>query len=580
MKKFLSLLVLACPVMVWGQPNYPQHYFRNPLDIPIYLAGNFGECRPGHFHSGVDIKTQGKEGQPVHAAADGYISRIKMDKSGFGHGLYITHPNGYTTLYGHLSDFAPAIQKYMHAQQYAQQRWDVDLQLSPTQFPVKKGQLIALSGNTGGSTAPHLHFEIRDGKTEHPLNPEQFGLPIIDKKAPVPIRAVVYNLSNGFYNSYQHAIVLHKINNIYTEERENVTFLPAAATDTMFGIGLEVNDYMEGSDNTLAHYKADLFVNDSFFYSVVLDNIGYDETKYINAYADYPTKKKDGFWVQSFFQLPGNHLNSIYKDPLHNKGYLHIPKQLSDTQPGIPYNIKIVLTDDFGNTATVAFSVSQPPHPFLRRIDPNNLHPSKILLPNAPNTFESPNLKFELNDRALYDSVAYTYNEQQDDNKLSAIYKICSADIPMHTAMQLSIKPNKPISFNLRDKIVMMYTDGKDEDGQAAGNIDMGWYKAAVRSFGTYWLAADTLPPTIKPLQKEGANLNKAKQILFAAKDNMTSVRKFKGMLDGKWICIEQHGDLLFYTFDEHCSAGKHKLVLSAADENNNEAKITYTFTR
>lgn len=572
MKRFFCVLSFLCPLLVAGQdkkPDYPQHYFRNPLDIPIYLAGNFGECRPGHFHSGTDIKTLGRENQPVHAAADGYISRIKMDKSGFGHALYVTHPNGYTTLYGHLNDFAPAIQKYLRQQQYAQQRWDIDVQLSPSQFPVKKGQLIAMSGNTGGSTAPHLHFEIRDTKTEHPLNPELFGLPIIDKKSPVPLRAVVYNLNNGFYGSMRTTAGVKARGNIYAPENGVMT-VPSYSDTTLTGIGIEVNDFMEGSDNTLAHYKAITYVNDTPVYTIVLDNIGYEETRYINAYADYPTKKKEGYWVQCLFQLPGNKLNSIYTDPLHNRGYLTVIA-------GEKKKVTIKIIDDFDNTATVGFDVATVKIPNQK---PAVSGISKTFYANAAGSFESTNLKFELNDRALYDSVTYVYNEQQDDKKLSAIYKICSREIPMHTAMQLSIKPDKPIPFNLRDKIALMYTDGKDEEGQVATAEPMGWYKAATRSLGTYWLAADTVAPAIRPMQKDGAHLNKARQILFTVKDDMTSVKKFKGMLDGKWICMEQHGDLFFYTFDEHCPAGKHKLVFTATDENNNTSTITYNFTR
>ncbi len=184
-----------------------------------------------------------------------------------------------------------------------------------------------------------------------------------------------------------------------------------------------------------------------------------------------------------------------------------------------------------------------------------------------------------MNDRVLYDSVAYTYDEQQNDEKLSAIYKICTPDIPMHTAMQLSIKPDKPVPFDQRDKVVMMYTDGTEKSGDAATG-DMGWYKAAERNFGTYWLDVDTVAPVIKPMLKDGTDLAKAKLVSFTIKDNMTSVKKFKGMLDGKWVCIEQHSDLFFYTLDEHCPKGKHKLILSAADENNNTATTTYNFTR
>ena len=168
-----TFILLFLPIIGYSQGNpYPTNYFRNPLDIPILLAGNFGECRPGHFHSGLDIKTQGKENLPVYAAADGYISRIKTDKGGFGHALYLTHPNGFTTLYAHLNDYAPFLQEHLREQQYRNKRWNLDLSFTPDQFPVNKGQQIAWSGNTGSSTAPHLHFEVRDSKTEHPLNPQ------------------------------------------------------------------------------------------------------------------------------------------------------------------------------------------------------------------------------------------------------------------------------------------------------------------------------------------------------------------------------------------------------------------------
>ncbi len=205
-------IILSCcllPFISYGQkngdkPNYPQNYFRNPLDIPILLAGNFGECRPGHFHSGVDIKTNGKENLPVRAAADGYISRIKTDKGGFGHALYVTHPNGYTTLYAHLNNYAGPVQQYLREKQYEKEQWNVDLELQPSQFPVKKGQQIAWSGNTGSSTAPHLHFEIRNTTTEHPLNPELFGLPIPDNIAPIPTSVAVYDLNHSIY-AFQHS---------------------------------------------------------------------------------------------------------------------------------------------------------------------------------------------------------------------------------------------------------------------------------------------------------------------------------------------------------------------------------------
>ncbi len=185
-KKFLYFTIGICLFQFSAfSQNYPQDYFRNPLNIPIQLAASFGELRPDHFHMGLDIRTQSRENLPVHAAAEGYISRIIIQKYGFGRALMITHPNGYTTLYAHLNKFTDAVDKYLKEKQYKEQRWEQDFQVPAELFPVKKGQFIAFSGNTGGSQGPHLHFEIRDTKTGNNLNPQLFGFNIPDNTDPV-----------------------------------------------------------------------------------------------------------------------------------------------------------------------------------------------------------------------------------------------------------------------------------------------------------------------------------------------------------------------------------------------------------
>jgi peptidase M23-like protein len=583
MKEILFLLFVVIPLSVMGQekmsvPNYPQDYFRNPLDIPIFLAGNFGECRPGHFHSGVDIKTMGEENQPVHAAADGYISRIKMDKGGFGHALYVVHPNGYTTLYAHLNKFAPAIQAYLEHEQYAKKRWDVDITLSPTQFPVKKGQQIAWSGNTGGSTAPHLHFEIRNTQTEHPLNPELFGLPIIDKVAPVPTEVVFYSMNgpNGFYGSSIVSIAVEKKGNFYELAKLDTTdlscFRCSMFNDTIFllpgtyGIGINVNDFMDGSDNTLAFYSALLYVNDSLQAEITLDNISYDESRYVNAYADYKTKQLRNKWIQLLFRLPGNHLTDIYGRFNTENGLLQLGGKLK---------IRIVINDDKGNRCTIAFYAQPDP-------ETNCLvgRRTTTFYANESNAFDNGAVSFSLDSRQLYDRMLFNYGNKPDPDAYSDKYKIGDYFIPVHHYFDLKIKPTKTISGDLKKKVVMLYSDDKDTDGRAAFETDSGRFQAKVRNFGTYWLDIDTIPPVIKPLQKSNSNLSKAKQISFEVKDAKTSVRSFSGYLDGKWICFEEHNDLFFYNFDEHCGKGKHALVFRAEDENGNVAISKLNFTR
>jgi len=567
------------------QPDYPQDYFRNPLDIPIFLAGNFGECRPGHFHSGIDIKTLGKENQPVHAAADGYISRIKMDKTGFGHGLYITHPNGYTTLYAHLNDFAPAIQQYLKKEQYQKKHWDIDIQLTPDQFPVKKGDQIAWSGNTGASTAPHLHFEIRNTKTEHPLNPELFGLPIIDKTPPLPAEVVIYGqykYSEGFYGdgTSRDVYSLNKENEMYTlRERESRYSGHILFGDTLVltepgnvGIGVNVDDHMDGSENTIAFYTAKLSFDDSLQSEITLDDIGYDDTRYVNAYADYKIKELNNKWVQCFFKLPGNHLDKIYSNLNRNYGRLI----WNDERP---HKVSIIITDDKENKSEILFYVRSEMKlgPMMAIRYPEVM--SKFF-PNTVNSYDGQDMRFLLNSNALYDKVLFVPKTTKFDSGYSDKHKVLESYIPAHSYFDLAIKSNKTVPHLMTDKVVMMYSDGKDEDGRAALAIDSGWYRAKVRSFGTYWLDIDTTPPVIKSEQKNGANLSKAKQITFEVKDNKTSVKKFSGYLAGKWICFEQHNDLFFYKFDEHCPKGKHQLIFSAEDENNNVSDYHLNFVR
>ncbi len=565
----------SCVVYAQGQlptntPSYPQDYFRNPLDIPIFLAGNFGECRPGHFHSGVDIKTLGKENQPVHAAADGYISRIKMEKGGFGHGLYITHPNGYTTLYAHLNNFAPALQAYLSKEQYDKKHWDVDIQLTPNQFPVKKGDQIAWSGNTGASTAPHLHFEIRNTKTEHPLNPELFGLPLVDKIAPVP--AEVAFRTEG---AEEDILPLLKKGDVYVPVKAVATGYEVIG-DTVYlapgniGIGINVDDYMDGSDNTIAFYTTKLFVDDSLQAQVTLDDIGYDETRYINAYTDYGTKQQHHKWIQRLYLLPGNRLDRIYSNLNAGKGMIDLKDKV--------HKVAIVIADDKANESRISFYASS--GKTMKRTNTDKPMGCRRFYANKQNICIDSNIVFTLDDKALYEDIWFRNETLKSENGYSAKVKLGQPWLPVHTYFDLHLKPGRAIPAGLEKKVVTMYSDDKDEDGRAATQIENGWYKARVRNFGTYWLDIDTTAPVIWSMQKNGANLSRVKQMTFDAKDNMTSVKKFSGYLDGKWICFEQHGDSFFYKFDGHCPKGKHQLVFTAEDENGNASSYHLTFTR
>lgn len=559
MIRYLFCLMIPCCALAQNN-SYPQDYFRNPLNIPIVLAGNFGECRPGHFHSGIDIKTEALENKAVFAAADGYVSRIKMEPGGFGHGIYITHPNGYTTLYAHLNDFFPELQAFVRSIQYRQKNWEVDTSLSPALFPVQKGKQIAWSGNTGGSTAPHLHFEIRDSKTEHPLNPMLFGLNITDKIAPVASEIALYNAERSIYEQEALRVKLIKKNGVYTAAKDTVF---AAATSLFLGVA--VTDFMNGSDNTLSFYTAEWYLGDTLKGRVTLDDIGYEETRYLNACADYRIHKQSGVWFNSLFVLPNNKLGKMYTN-LHENGAIQLAANRLNP-------IKIVLKDAAGNESVILLPVWKQEAFMHAECNP-------VWTAGKKNALETPNLKLTLAAPALYDNICFTYEKMPGrSNRVSGRWRIHTPDVPLHTWSDVSIKPEQAIPFALNTRIAMLQEDGGTTTGKAA-TLGNGWYTASFRSFGVYSLAIDTTAPLIKPLAKNGLVLGRKKEIAFSVTDNLTSVKSFSGSVNGRWLCFERHGNRWFYRVDEHCPKGKNKLELSAEDESGNIRKSTFTFIR
>ena len=568
MKFYFSFSLLLAAYTALGQSgtvNYPQGYFQNPLDIPITLAGNFGESRPNHFHTGIDLKTDGKENLKVKAAADGYVSRISISHSGYGNAIYITHPNGYTTLYGHLNDFYPALQQYVVAQQYAQESWAVDLKLNPNQFVVTNGQFIAFSGTTGGSTGPHVHFEIRDSKTLHVLNAALFGLPIKDNMPPVPKSIAIYN-SNSIYQQTPVILPLKKNGNEYT-----LTTADYKVTSDQVRIAVRADDFMNGSTNSLGIYEMKLFLDEKLQASWMLNDIDFDYNRYMNAFADYKLKEEGKGWYQTLFKLKGNKIANYTF--LNNKnGVL----DLSDKQA---HKVRIEMKDAAGNNAVVNFSLTATGAAVSAASCNNNWEA------NTPNEVSTANLSFKTNALALYDDICFQYSEATAPGGYSKTVQVMDSKIPIQTYSELGIKVLKLIPFNLRSKLVFIHRikaaslPGNNPQDAMAATYDKGMAWASVRTFGSYYVAVDTVPPVIKMLAK-GTNLATATKLQFTVAEKITSVKKVRAELDGKWLRFVRAGNTYTYTFDERCPKGKHKLMITATDENDNEATTTFNFTR
>ena len=308
---FWLLTVSVTPLFSFSQ-SYPKDYFANPIDTPFLLAGTFGEIRSDHFHSGIDFSTSEEVGKQVFAAADGYISRIKISAIGFGKALYITHPNGFVTVYGHLKKFSPNIEKYVLEKQYEIESFEIELFPPANEFTFKKGEVIAYSGNTGSSTGPHLHFEIRDEKTEEPLNPMLFGFVIPDTVGPAitSLRIASQQSSNGIVVTTSS--LNHKVN------KTGSGMFQISPFDTIHvngktGFEFQLDDFQYRSGSALGIYSMELKIDSTTIYSYKFDRFSFSDTRYANAHIDYEEKQNEGITFERCYRLPGNRMK-IYGD--------------------------------------------------------------------------------------------------------------------------------------------------------------------------------------------------------------------------------------------------------------------------
>lgn len=566
---FLFLLISVDAVAQFFPPkNYPKDYFGYPVVAKKSLAANFGELRPNHYHMGLDCRTDQAQNKKVLAAAEGYIAKIKIESWGYGRAIYINHPNGLTTVYGHLNDFYPELESYVKEQQYKLKSWAVYLDIPANMFPVKKEMFIAYSGNAGGSQGPHLHFEIRDTKTDKVLNPSLFNFPIPDNVPPDLYKLAVYDRCISTYEQTPKIYTLKKVNGVYVTTPALIT----VNTDKV-SFGITAFDRYSGSNNKNGIYETVLYDNDNPIVGFQLDSIGYDETRYVNAHIDYKYRSSGGSYIEHVSKLPGYN-NSVYKTT-GGDGVIAIDDDSN-------HKIKLEVKDAYGNTSIVSFDIKRSAA-FTEKQKPDsvNYFQPREFHPGFLNLFENSNISFYLPKNSLYDSIRFQYKEIYP-NTGNTIYQLHNTSVPLQSYFPITIKA----ASDLPDKMIMhRFANGKDDYAKAepvTNGKESGWYRASFREFGSFQLMIDTEPPVVTPIGfKDGMNCSKQKYIVFVIKDNTEEIKNFTATLDGNWLRFTNDKGVRFiYEFDEMCPAGEHELKIVAEDQVGNITEKNYKFTR
>lgn len=554
-----------------GSDKYPQRYFANPLDIPMSLTANFGELRPGHWHMGLDLRTNQKENLPVLASANGYIAHIGIRPLSFGKFIIINHPNGYSTLYAHLNSFFPKLEKYVREKQMEKESWAIELDFSPTQFKVKQGDVIAKSGNTGGSQGPHLHFEIIDIESGRSLNPQLFGFTIKDDVPPTVSKLAIYDRNISTYLQTAQMIQVIKTDSGYfTKPRKILTGYDKLS------FAVTATDRVSGSTGANGIYAAYLY-NDSLpQIAFVIDSMTYRESDYINAHIDKRYRNAGGSFVQHLSMLPGFR-GRVYEE-IDGTGII----ELNDTAT---HSLRLDVFDAYENLSTLFFQV-QYSDSLAKKINrPAN---GRLLIPNQVNIIEEKEFEAYMPETCLYDSIPFTYYQQNvfSPGAVTAQHRFGDPVYPLHSAFSVRIKAVKPVSDDLKNKLVMLKEwkgarSIRKAEWHPENNPD-GWIAASFDNLGIFQAFIDTTSPTINaPAKgKDTLNLSPLNKIVFTPADNF-AVRSFRAELDGKWLMFSNDkGRSHVYFFDEQCPYGVHELKVRIEDVVGNITEKTWWFKK
>lgn len=546
MKRYIIAILLSCSVLHAQEIMHEK--FASPFDFPLSLSANFGELRANHLHGGLDFKTQGVIDKPIHCIADGYVSRITVSSGGYGNALYISHPNGYTSVYGHLNSFIPAISRYVEQYQYDHETFAVEIVPDSTMFYFKCGEIIAMSGNTGFSFGPHLHMEIRKTASNEPVDPLAFYLTRIKDTRPPVANSII------FYPQVGRGVVEGSV------QKKTFSVVSSSGASCLehiieawgdIGIGLSANDYMDGTHNNYGVQSVELFVDTMKVFESTVDCYSFDESRAINSWTDYSAYKKEGKWIMKSFVAPGNPLRILQTD--ENKGIIQINEERD-------FHFMYVLKDLHGNISRYSFIV-RGKEQSIPEYYPDMRH---FLRYDRTNVVQEPGLQLIIPKDMLYENVALDTKVRTDSSAISFEYQLHNELLPLHAGCELMLGV-RHLAVKDTTKYFIERRDGKKRYS-VGGSYENGWVKTKIRELGTFRIAVDTIAPRVVPV---GDSSSRVRTIIYKVSDIGTGIKSYRGTVDGKFVLVAysaKNGTLTARLEPKRVSVGKHKFSLIVED--------------
>jgi hypothetical protein len=557
MRTTATLAFFWISYLICAQHNNPNQYTL-PIDIPIFLSGTFGELRSSNIHAGIDIKTQGREGFPLKAVSDGYVSRVKVSTSGYGKAIYINHPDGKTSVYAHLKKFSAPVVNVIRKKQYEVQSYEVELFFEPTELPVSKNEIIGFSGNTGGSFGPHLHFELRETTTQKPINPLLSHYDIQDSVRPEIKTLIAYPISeDAIVNSSKQALQIpfQKINDsIYAADRIEAI--------GKIGLGIGTYDRHDNTFNKNGVFSITAKLNGTQVNRLQFSKIRFSDSEFLNTLIDYARYSRTRQRIQKLFRSPGNELDF----------FDHLEDGLIDVKLGKDYAYQIKVEDANNNNRYLFVPIRGKEQEIA--IPPEKFPEGKLIEPNRDYLFMYEGAEVYIPKNGVYESNRFLLRFDNEELQIKADH------VALRKAFQIKVSAPDSIVGHF---LGIRFKNGKT--GFISKTIRDNHFVAKVKKTGTYTIGQDTIPPTIKPSQLYDKRwLSNFKTLRFKIDDRETGIQSYQATIDGKWALFEYEPKKkeITFNFDEYFTfeGTKHTLKIAVIDNVGNESNYELEFYR